>query len=151
MVGSMFRSNCWMLLGYLLLLGCGVDKGEEEAKNFVGSYCSVLQEAYARADLKVIGQMATEKELKKLFPVIQALSVTDNSMRTEILEFKVKKAKVRDDKAEVVTSERWRYWWIDRKSGTVTKQKNEESYRLQYNLVRVNGQWQVDSIKNLDQ
>lgn len=151
MTSRLIRMNALLVLGILFLLGCVADKGEEEAKGFVQSYCSILQDAYARADLKLLGQISTEKEMKKLFPVIQALTATDNSMKTEILEFKIKKAKVKDDKATVRTSEKWRYWWIDRKTGTITKPKHEESYELEYNLLKVDDRWRVDFIKNLNE
>jgi hypothetical protein len=87
--------------------------------------------------------------MKKLYPVIQALSATDNSMKTEIAELKIDKAKVTEDRATVRTSEKWRYWWADRKTGAITKPKREESYELEYNLLKNNGRWRVDSIKNL--
>ncbi|MBK5276774.1 MAG: hypothetical protein JJE30_17230 [Desulfuromonadales bacterium] len=151
MTSRLIRMTTLMVFGILLLLGCGADKGEEEAKGFVQNYCSILQDAYSRADMKLIGRISTEKEMKKLFPVIQALTATDNYMKTEILEFKIKKAKVKDDKATVSTSEKWRYWWIDQKTGTITKPKHEESYELEYNLLKVDGSWRVDFIKNLNE
>jgi hypothetical protein len=151
MTSRLIRMNALLVLGILFLLGCVADKGEEETKGFVQNYCSILQDAYARADMKLIGQISTEKEMKKLFPVIQALTATDNYMKTEILEFKIKKAKVKDDKAMVRTSEKWRYWWIDRKTGMLTKPKHEESYELEYNLLKVDGRWRVDFIKNLNE
>lgn len=143
-------SNVLIVLIIALVVGCTTDRREEEVKGFVQTYCSMLQDAYARADLKLISQFATEKELKKLFPVIQALNATDNSMKTEILQFKVKRAKLSDDKATVQTSEKWRYWWIDKKSGTLTKPKQEESYNLEYNLVKAGGSWKIDFVKNLN-
>jgi hypothetical protein len=136
--------------GLLLIAGCGHQKGEEEVRNFVGNYCSVLQEAYAKADLKAIRQMATDNEMKKLFPVIQALTVTENSMPTEVLDFKIEKVKLAEDKATVRTSERWSFWWVDRKTQTITKPKVVESYKLRYNLVKNKGRWMVDSVESLD-
>ena len=141
----------WMLLGMIMLSGCSENKNEEEAKNFVQNYCSVMQDAYARADLNIIGTMTTENEIKKLFPIIQALTATDNRMKTEIIEFKLKKAKVSGDKATVRTAEKWRFWWVDKTSGTITKPKSEESYKLEYNLVKDHGQWKVDFVKNLNE
>jgi hypothetical protein len=138
-----------LILGMMSLQGCA-NKSEAEVKGFVQNYCSLLQAAYLKADIKPLTAMATEKELKKVFPSIQALALTGNSMQTEILEYKIKKAQVDDNKATVKTAEKWRYWWTDMKTGAVTKAKHEESYNLAYNLVKVNGAWKVDSIKNLD-
>ncbi len=151
-MASRFFRSAGLIFGFLLLIGCGVNKNEEEAKNFVQNYCSILQLTYARADLNVLAQVTTEKELKKVFPVIQALKATGNIMKTEVLEFNIKKAKVKDDSAIVRTHERWRYWWEDGNTGSITKPKNEETYNLEYHLIKErNGQWKVDFIKNLDE
>lgn len=149
MMTRLLRVNVLVPLIVALLSGCGPNKAEQEVGGFVQNYCSVLQDAYARADLRLLQQMATENEVKKLVPVIQILSSTGNSMKTEILEFRLKKARVSDGKATVQTSEKWRYWWTDNKSGAITRPRHEESYDLQYNLVRVNGSWRLDSMKNL--
>ena len=50
--------------------------------------------------------------------------------------------------ATVSTSEKWRYWWVSEASGAITKPKAEESYQLEYHLVRVDGRWKVDAIRN---
>jgi hypothetical protein len=148
----MTRMMIWkvaLVVGLMGITGCA-GKNEKEVKGFVQNYCSLLQSAYLKADITPLTAMATEKELKKVYPSIQALAVTGNSMNTEILEYKINQAKVQDDKATVKTAEKWRYWWTDMKTGAVTKAKHEESYNLAYNLVKVNGAWKVDSIKNLD-
>jgi len=136
-----------------LLLGCGrFNKPEQtEVENFVKGYCSILQRVYAEARLEILANVATEKEYKKVFPVVQALKATNNVMKTEVLDFKVKGATVQGSQATVRTSERWRYWWEDRKTGAITKPKVEESYDLEYNLLKVKGTWRVDLIKGLDQ
>jgi hypothetical protein len=150
MTCRLLRMNLLVILGVLLLVGCGANKAEEEVKGFVQNYCSILQDAYSRVDLKLLSQISTEKEMKKLFPVFQAMSVTGNSMKTEILEFKIKKVKVKDNKGTVKTAEKWRYWWTDNKTGQITKQKHEETYDLEYNLIKIDGNWRVDFIKNLN-
>lgn len=134
----------------LLLAGCGKSKEVAEMENFVMNYCSIMQAAYANGDLNLAAPMTTEKELKKLFPVFQALKGTDNVMMTEIQEFKVKDVDMDGDKATVKTMEKWRFWWQDKRSGQITKPKTEESYRLRYHLVRAGGAWKVDSVENLN-
>ncbi len=144
----------WCLVSVMVCVvvisGCRSSKEQEEAGSFVQSYCSVLQNVYLKADMKILGQMATENELKRVFPTIQALTATDNIMKSEILEFKLKKTTLEDGKATVRTSERWRFWWEDRKTGTITKPKVEESYKLNYHLVKDKSGWLVDSIEMLN-
>jgi hypothetical protein len=141
------------ILVFLLFasFGCKPGKEDEEVRNFVKTYVSVMQGTYAKANLNIIAPYATEKEIRKMFPIIQALKATDNIMNTEVLDYNFKKSSVNGDTATVTTSERWRYWWQDKKTGVITKPKAEESYRLEYNLVKVNGRWKVDFIKNLDE
>jgi len=136
-----------------LMFGCSSFNGAEqtEAENFVKSYLSVLQRVYAEAKLEPLANLATEQEYKKVFPVIQALEATNNVMKTEVLEFKVKRTRIEGSKAVVTTAERWLYWWEDRKTGAITKPKGEESYNLEYHLLKVKGSWRVDSIRNLNQ
>lgn len=131
-----------------VMFGCSSAE-QKEAENFVKSYLSVLQRVYAEARLESLANMTTEKEYKKIFPIVQALKATNNVMKTEVLEFKVKQTKIEGAKATVRTTERWRYWWEDRQTGAVTKPKTEESYDLEYNLVKVKGSWRVDLMKDL--
>lgn len=137
-----------LLLGALLCSGCSASKEEKEVAGVIQNYLSLMQVVYDRADLSLIYPVASEKELKKVFPTIQALQATGNRMKTEILEFKVKDAEVKPARATVTTAEKWRYWWVDQKSGAITKPMAEESYQLEYNLIKVDNSWKVDYIRN---
>lgn len=138
-----------MLLG-LALAGCGDRKKEEEVKAFVKKYASVLQESYATGNMAPLSQLATEKELRKMAPLMQALNTTNSSMKTEISEFKIDKVKVSENEATVKTTQKWRYWWVSRSTGLITKQKQEESYKLEYTLFKMDGRWMVDSINKIN-
>lgn len=139
-----------LLMGSMILAGCGKKQEAVEMENFVMNYCSIMQAAYVKADLNMLTPITTEKEMKKLFPVFQALRATGNVMLTEIQEFKVKDVDMDGDKASVKTVEKWRFWWQDEQSGRITKPHVVESYRLRYNLVRSGGSWKVDSVENLN-
>lgn len=139
-----------LFMGSLLLAGCGKKREAAEMENFVMNYCSILQAAYVQADMNLLVPMTTENELKKLFPVFQALKATGNVMKTEIQEFKVKDVDLAGDKATVKTAEKWRFWWQEQESGRITKPHVVESYRLRYHLLRAGGSWKVDSIENLN-
>ncbi|HBA89826.1 MAG TPA: hypothetical protein DCZ75_18100 [Geobacter sp.] len=137
-----------LLLGALVFAGCSASKEEKEVAGVIQNYLSLMQVVYDRADLSLLYPIASDKELKKVFPTIQALQATGNRMKTEILEFKVKAADVQPSRATVTTAEKWRFWWVDEKSGSITKQKSEESYHLEYNLIKVDNRWKVDYIRN---
>ncbi|WP_243372307.1 nuclear transport factor 2 family protein [Geotalea sp. SG265] len=132
----------------LITFGCKPSKEDEEVRNFVKNYVSIMQAVYAEANLNLLVPFTAEKEIKKVFPVIQALKATDNVMKTEILAFELEKSKVKGDTATVRTTERWRFWWQDAKTGAITKPKTEEQYRLEYHLVKTGGGWKVDFVRN---
>jgi len=134
--------------GLLCAAGCSGSKEEKEVQGMVQNYVSLMQAVYDKADLSIIYPVATDKELKKVFPTIQALQATGNRMKTEILDFEIKDASVKPARATVTTAEKWRYWWVDEKTGAITKPKAEESYRLEYNLIKVDNRWKVDYIRN---
>lgn len=138
---------------FLLLIsfGCKPSKEDEEVRDFVKNYVSIMQAVYAEANLYLLVPFTAEKEIKKVFPVIQALKATGNVMKTEILAFDLKKSKVDGDTATVRTTERWRFWWQDAKTGIITKPKTEEQYKLEYHLVKTGGGWKVDFVKNLNE
>jgi len=145
---SRFAWAALLLGGLLCAAGCSSSKEEKEVESMVQNYVSLMQAVYDKADLSIIFPVASDKELKKVYPTIQALQATGNRMKTEILHFKVKDASVEPARATVTTAEKWRYWWVDQNTGAITKPKEEESYRLEYNLIKVDGSWKVDYIRN---
>jgi prephenate dehydratase len=144
------RSVAVLFLLVSLLAGCSQKAPEHPSVKAVEEYCSIIQAVYLRQDLSLLEKIATEKEVKRVFPVIQALKAADNVMKTEIEEFTVRKAVTAStgDTATVETSERWKFWWEDRKTGSVTKEKKVEQYRLLYTIINDKGAWKVDQVRN---
>ncbi len=134
-----------------LCLACSRQK-EPALVKAVEEYCSVVQAVYVSLDLQRLEPVVTQNELKRIFPIVQALRAADNVMKSEILEFKIKAAGsgTKKDTATVDTIERWRFWWEDRKTGAITKGKKEEVYHLQYSLLKADGVWKIDRVKNVD-
>jgi len=139
-----------LVLLFLILPGCSQEGGEHPPVKAVEEYCSIIQTVYLRLDLNLLEKIATEKEVKRVFPIVQALKGADNVMKTEIEEFTVRNVTIAStgDAATVETSERWKFWWEDRKTGRVTKEKKVEQYRLRYSLVNERGIWKVDQVRN---
>lgn len=114
----------------------------------VENYCTVLQATYMQKNLNILAKVATEKELKRIFPIVQMLMATRNAMPTRIEKFEVVSGKTSSaTTAQVETIETWEYWLEDA-SGNITKPKKKETYRLRYELVNENGMWKVDSLRH---
>lgn len=141
-----------LLLSCLLLLSCA-SKEEKELKKFVVDYNKTLQKVYKTADMDLLSQVAMEREIGKMFPVILAMRKFNSIMPTEIKKFKIKDVKLspKNDKAEVETDELWEYWWEDKDTKLITKQKYQEKYHLRYYIVMNNGKWKVDRIELIEE
>lgn len=144
----------WGLYGLILVIqfvlnGCdsGTAIEKNEALTAVKNYNTMIQMAYLQADLNVMTNFATEKQIKMLFPTIQALQATSNSMRAEQRSFKVGRVSVKGDRAFVTTEETWVYWWQSMETGYITKPEETLTYKIKFNLVKDKGKWKVDSLE----
>jgi len=144
------RSVIVSFLMLTLLPGCSQKSGQRHPTKAVEEYCSIIQAVYLHQDLNLLTKIATANEVKRVFPVIQALKAADNVMKTEIEEFTIRNETLsaQGNTATVETSERWKFWWEDRKTGAVTKEKKVEQYRLRYSLIQDQGIWKVDQVRN---
>lgn len=140
------------LLIAMMITGCGKKADiNHPAVEGVRNYCTMLQMVYVKRDLNALRQVATDNELKRVFPIVQTLLAADNVMKTQVESFDVIDARPLDGgkRFKVETKERWLFWWEDRKTGTITKEKKAESYHLDYELVQKDGRWLVDKVRNL--
>lgn len=140
------------LLGLSLLVGCGPKADTNHpAVEGVRNYCTMLQMVYVKRDLNALQQVATEKELKRVFPTVQTLLASDNVMKTQVERFDVLDVRSTEGGKRVVvdTKEGWTFWWEERTTGTVTKEKKTENYHLRYELIQKDGRWLVDKVRNL--
>ena len=115
----------------------------------VKRYNGLLRRTYLEANISLLGPVATQNQIDKVFPVIQALRSQNSSMITEQTSFNVRQVTVESGKAVVQADEAWEYWWQDKDSGMVTKEKEEVAYRIAYRLVQEGRAWKVDAIEAL--
>jgi hypothetical protein len=149
---TIIRGIAVIVTSIILLAGCSakVDTNHPAVEG-VRNYCTMLQMVYVKRDLNVLKSVATDTELKRIFPVVQTLLAADNVMRTQVERFDVQGVRSEDGGRKVIvdTKEKWTFWWEDRKTGTVTKEKKTEEYRLRYELIQNNGRWMVEKVRNL--
>ena len=60
-------------LAALLLVGCSRPGQDQPVVKAVEEYCSIIQAVYLQANIAPLAQIATDKELKRVFPIVQAL------------------------------------------------------------------------------
>jgi len=132
-----------------LLLAACAGKEEKEVVKFVKDYDGILQKAYEKGDLNLLAPLTGEGELRKLFPVFQAMKAANSVMITRIKKFRVKDVRLAPDggAAIVETYEEWEYWWEDRNTKRMTKKKYTEKYPMRYYIVRDKGSWKVDHLE----
>ncbi len=139
----------FMLAIAVSAVSCARESPEEVAAvtKTVRAYNIALIEAYKDADINYMLPFASEDQLSKLFPVLQALTVTGNSMIAIQDKFAIKRTKVGNDDAFVDTEEKWTYWWQDKFTGEVTKPKQVLDYKIRYHLIKTGGRWVVDRLE----
>jgi len=148
------KTSCTLFLTLVLFLavqGCSPSAKDatSDVLDTVKRYNGLLRRTYLEANISLLGPVATQKQIGKVFPVIQALRTQNSSMITEQISFKVTQVKTESDRAVVQTEEQWEYWWQDKDTGAVTKKREEVSYRIAYRLVHDGRAWKVDTIEPL--
>ncbi|MDP2168745.1 MAG: hypothetical protein Q8J64_10495 [Thermodesulfovibrionales bacterium] len=137
-----------LFFGLAFIISCSSLSPEEKTVlKAVTSYNVALIQTYGDVNLNYMQFFASEAEIKKLFPIIQALMASGNRMVARQDEFVVKSIKIKGDAATLRAEEKWTYWWEDVYTGEVTKPKAEQKYKINYMLKKVNGRWIVDSLK----
>lgn len=149
---AIIRGISAIVISMLFLAGCGKKADTNHpAVEGVRNYCTMLQMVYMKRDLTALQQVATENELKRVFPTVQTLLAADNVMKTQVERFDVLDVRAAEGgkRTIVETKEGWTFWWENRKTGAVTKEKKTENYHLRYELVQKDGRWLVDKVRNL--
>jgi hypothetical protein len=120
------------------------------AVDAVKRYNSMMIRAYMEANINIMTGVVTEKHMKMLYPTIQALRATGNIMMAEQKTFIVKKVSVEENKATLRSEETWVYWWQDSATNAITKPQETITYKIQYNLIKNDGSWRVDSLVDIE-
>jgi hypothetical protein len=137
------------LVALLIFLCASCAKGgEREVVKAVEKYNKRLVEAYKMVDLDLMRDVATEDEMGRLLPVMQALLNEDSVMIASQKDFKVKTVSLTGNTANVETEEFWVYWWENPHTGATTKGKKQISYNVRYRLVKKEDRWLVSGLES---
>ncbi len=136
------------------MLVCSCDSGSRAEKkqvlDTVKKYNSLMRRAYMEANLNHMANIATEKQISKMFPVIQALRAEGSFMMAEQNTFEVKRVSVRGETGRVETEEEWVFWWQSKDTMEITKPEEKIAYKIRYNLVKENSSWKVDGLEDIE-
>lgn len=134
-----------------VFFGCAGREMPEEAelKIVVARYNSALAEAYGRQSFGSLRDAAVEREVKKIEVIINAYLQAEQVMEAELHRVDFKSVKIEEDRADVKTSEDWKYMWVNSKTGAEVEPPKDIHYELLYRLVKKDGRWLVEKVEEV--
>jgi hypothetical protein len=144
-----------MRLVTVLLLGtalaaCSRAEENKALLDAVERYNSMMKRTYLEVNLNLMAGVATENQIRMLFPVIQAMRAEESFMMAIQDAFSVKKVSMAGDTGYVDTEETWTYWWQHKDTREITKPRETLTYFVRYHLVREENAWKVDSLEDIE-
>jgi hypothetical protein len=138
-----------LLLG-TALAACSRAEENRALLDAVERYNSVLRRTYMEANLDLMAGVATENQIRMLFPVIQAMRAEGSFMMAVQDTFSVKKVSMAGETGYVDTEETWTYWWQHKDTREITKPREILTYFVRYHLVRERDSWKVDRLEDIE-
>jgi hypothetical protein len=149
------RALLVLLAAVLLLSACKPqakpDEGREQAvRRVVETYNVRLAEAFRAQDMNALNKVATRDQATTEYYQMSALAEgkvrllsTPRALRFVSARFSS------NDTATVETEETWDYEQVSMETSRVVRTERGVVYRLSYVLVRREGRWLVDSVRDL--
>lgn len=153
------KINMMTWFGSMILIICmftltACEKGsvaeKEQVLKTVNKYNSMLIRTYMEANIDLMKGVTTGNQLSKILPTVLALRARGNLMMADQKTFEIKKVSLSGTKASVETVEEWDYWWQHKDTGEITEPRKVTRYSIQYNLIKEDGTWKVDSLESTD-
>jgi hypothetical protein len=144
-----------MRLVTILVLGtalaaCSPAEENKALLDAVERYNSMMKRTYLEVNLNLMAGVATEDQIRMLFPVIQAMRAEESFMMAIQDAFSVKKVSAAGDTGYVDTEETWTYWWQHKDTREITKPRETLTYFVRYHLVREENFWKVDRLEDIE-
>ncbi len=128
--------------------GCSSDG--REAERAVRGYNEAAILAYRTRDLSRLREVATEKEWGKVVVLVDLKTANGLVLESELLSLEVTRtARPSPDLLHVATRERWRYHDRPLRPGRPPGDVFVADMTLEYELVREDGRWKLDSARTL--
>lgn len=99
--------------------------------------------------VKMMEDITTHQVARKLYIWIQSWHENGLFMNSKLLKIDFKKIQINKNKAEVITEEKWRYNYFDRRINKKVLPDTDLFYRVRYHLSKVKDRWIITDIKVL--
>jgi hypothetical protein len=138
--------NIACLLALLGVLACSTSK-DREGGVAVRRYDDVIVAAYRGNDPTHLREVATAREAKKIFVLIDLKKASEVVLESTLVSLSVKGAdRISDDRMTVRTEERWRYHDRPLQPGAPPGPELLADMHAQYDLFREDGVWKVNGV-----
>jgi predicted N-acyltransferase len=130
-----------------LVLTCVLFQGEKrEVKNLVLAYNNMLLRAHAELTSSVMQNLTSEREFRKIDNYLAYLYKNKRTIESTILRIEFEDVKIEDNRASVVTKERWKYFYVDPVNRKPVSEVYDVLYGNTYTLKKAGGHWVVDDL-----
>lgn len=142
----------FLIAAAVLAFSCssGSRAEKKEVLDTVKRYNGLMRRAYMEANLNHMANVATEKQISKMFPTFAALRAEGSFMMAEQKVFEVKRVSVKDNMGLVETEEEWVFWWQNKDTMEVTRPEEKIAYKMRYNLLKEDNSWKVDGLEDIE-
>lgn len=118
----------------------------EEIEKTVRRYDEILSSAYDQDRPSLLASVATEGQIRKVRLYMTYDQVEKKrKLVTELKSLSVSEIKRKGKKGTAKTTETWEYYYKDLNTGK-SFGKKVINYEVSYNLIRLSGDWLVDSL-----
>jgi hypothetical protein len=132
------------ILAGCVISGCGTDLSRE-GERVVRAYCEAVVDAYRTGNADVVRPVATEKEWRKIFALIDLKRAEGMVLESELESLAIEDvAQPSPGLMTVVASERWRYFDRPIEIGQPPGTEFLVEMELLYTFVDVDGAWKMD-------
>jgi hypothetical protein len=143
------RAAASAVLAAVLLTACGPSAERREADRreieaLVARYAEKLTQAYRTGDAEPLREVATEREVSRVFGQIQSLAVEGRALRPQLIRQSVETVEIhRATAATATTVETWNLRVVAIGTEALVSESPEQTNRIVYTLNRDQGRWWI--------
>ncbi|MFZ3072775.1 MAG: hypothetical protein WA162_06005 [Thermodesulfobacteriota bacterium] len=132
----------------LAITSCKTVNPEEDAvRKSIGRYNLAIVIAYRDLNMEPLKAVTIEAHSNKVNSIIEAYLSGDEIMDSELLKLTFNDIKIEENKAEAVTSEDWKFRWVNIKTREEVEPLKDIHYEMLYHLVKKDGKWLVEKVE----
>lgn len=121
----------------------------EEITLLVKKYNRTLVLAYDSNNPTAMTKLVTPDELRRIDTyIVYNHYERVQALKTDLLDIQIKSVKLakKNKRAKVRTSEKWTYWYVDRKTKKLVNPRKHVQYTVTYGVEKNGGRWRVGKV-----